>query len=639
MQLSERFPIDRLDELLQPPGTWQPVPPAADRAAWEACWRQQAALADRFIALADELMVTPWPSLPAGLARRFAADGDRSAWQERAFGRRQRLAACCLAACLTGERHYRDEVIDGLWLISEEASWCIPAHYHLAIAPRQPVQPLPRQDRELVDIFAAETAMVLAESYALLRSEIDSELPQIGERLRREVSRRVIEPVLAHDDWFWAPGQHNWSVWIVSNLLGAGGYLLDDAGTDRRLVARCLAILDRFLAGYGADGACNEGPAYWSHACGSLLLALECLHDRSAGAIDLFGEARFQAMCRYFLGVHLDGDQFATIADCPPQVGLPIAKLARMAERCAEPAFLALARRGSEREAAGADGPRLPGGGGLMDGLRRLWWVDPDALRTVDDAGERPLQQWWPSVQLLVARENATAGAGLVCAAKAGSNLESHNHNDVGQVTVVADARPLLIDPGVGTYTRQHFSPERYLIWTQAGIGHDAPIINGYEQAAGTGWGHVCELDGFEPVARSVDCRLDTCDASLAADLAACYPPEAGVAEARRRVQLLRAPSAELSIIDRIRCPTGLRRYEVGFWTPVAAEWLPDRDRFRLGDWWLSVTGPSLQGAVETRVLDDPQLIAAWGLQLHRLVVLVEPRGEVLEVVYRLRRA
>jgi len=200
-------------------------------------------------------------------------------------------------------------------------------------------------------------------------------------------------------------------------------------------------------------------------------------------------------------------------------------------------------------------------------------------------------------------------------------------------------SRPLLVDPGVGVYTRQHFSPERYAVWTQAGIGHDAPIINGHEQAAATGWGHVCELADFDPVAGSVTCDLDTVAASLDADLAACYPPAAGVAQARRRVHLQRAPVGELRIVDRIRCPAGLRRYEVGFWSPIAATWLSDRDRFDLGDWRLTVTGPSVLGAVEPRDLDDPQLMAAWGPRLHRLVVVIEPRGgEVLEVIYRLRR-
>ncbi|WP_425476307.1 hypothetical protein [Paraflavitalea speifideaquila] len=47
------------------------------------------------------------------------------------------------------------------------------------------------------------------------------------------------------------------------------------------------------------------------------------------------------------------------------------------------------------------------------------------------------------------------------------------------------DQTPVLIDAGVGTYTRQTFSSERYTIWTMQSNYHNLPLINGVPQQFG----------------------------------------------------------------------------------------------------------------------------------------------------------
>lgn len=44
---------------------------------------------------------------------------------------------------------------------------------------------------------------------------------------------------------------------------------------------------------------------------------------------------------------------------------------------------------------------------------------------------------------------------------------------------------PMLIDAGVGTYTRQTFSSERYTIWTMQSNYHNLPLVNGVPQKYG----------------------------------------------------------------------------------------------------------------------------------------------------------
>ena len=59
-----------------------------------------------------------------------------------------------------------------MWLLCEESTWCLPAH--------QPGPGLPDPDKPHVDLFAAETAALLAWT-ALLTGEHEA-------RIRREVT-------------------------------------------------------------------------------------------------------------------------------------------------------------------------------------------------------------------------------------------------------------------------------------------------------------------------------------------------------------------------------------------------------------------------------------------------------------------
>ena len=72
---------------------------------------------------------------------------------------------------------------------------------------------------------------------------------------------------------------------------------------------------------------------------------------------------------------------------------------------------------------------------------------------------------------------------GFFVATKGGYNNESHNHNDAGTFLLEYDD---FIDAGVGTYTRQTFSSERYSIWTMQSNYHNLPMVNGVPQQFGS---------------------------------------------------------------------------------------------------------------------------------------------------------
>jgi hypothetical protein len=122
--LAACFTPERLSARLPRPGSWHPYPAIQDRAAWDAV---HPATRDHLLAQAARLLTSPWPVLTASDFGRFSRDGDRQTYERPYFARRSRLAAAILTAALAGPAPQRvAEVLDGVWLLCEETSWCVP---------------------------------------------------------------------------------------------------------------------------------------------------------------------------------------------------------------------------------------------------------------------------------------------------------------------------------------------------------------------------------------------------------------------------------------------------------------------------------------------------------------------------------
>ncbi|CAG2182165.1 unnamed protein product, partial [Oppiella nova] len=138
------------------------------------------------------------------------------------------------------------------------------------------------------------------------------------------------------------------------------------------------------------------------------------------------------------------------------------------------------------------------------------------SLKTLVPKAPQPLESWFPDLQVITLRSEEGSAKGLFLGAKAGTNDESHNHNDVGNFVLYVNGLPALIDIGVGTYTKDTFGPHRYDIWTMQSQWHNTPTINGVQQKAGAQY-----------VARNV--TYNKTSAEFEADIAGAYPKEAQV--------------------------------------------------------------------------------------------------------------
>ncbi len=120
----------------------------------------------------------------------------------------------------------------------------------------------------------------------------------------------------------------------------------------------------------------------------------------------------------------------------------------------------------------------------------------------------------------------------MFLATHGGHNAESHNHNDVGDFILYANGAPVIIDAGRGNYTARTFSSQRYELWFTQSDYHNLPIVNGFGQKAGRAF-----------AAQDARSTISDRAASLSADIAAAYPPEAGITSWNRVVALDRVRS------------------------------------------------------------------------------------------------
>ncbi|MBD3243539.1 MAG: hypothetical protein GF331_23315 [Chitinivibrionales bacterium] len=504
-------------------------------------------------ASAESMLQEACPPLSASLYMRYQRDGNRSAFETAYFRRRTRLTTFVIGECMEHKGRFVDAVIDALWAIMEETTWCVPAH-----AEYGDNDPLPLADRWTVDLFASETAATLAEALFLLHDELQAVSPSLLGRISDAIRERVLDPVLNREDIGWFSGRNNWAPWCASNTLAAAMYTIDDRNYLARLTHRLMAVADRFIAGYPPDGGCDEGPHYWNVATGALAVFLELLHSRSAGRIDIYDEPKLRAMGHYIVTVHLDGPWFAMFADTTTRVPLRRGMTYRLGERTHDPELMNLALLAAydwdpahtrPSGFASQSGPLK-----LGTVLQELFWLPPEQR---PERPRYPLSSWLPDSQVLVARQSAEPANGFVLAAKGGHNAESHNHNDIGQFIILLNGSPCVVDNGRPPYTRKTFGPRRYEIWCIRSTGHDVPIVNGIEQAPGEHF-RATEVQFDDTAERAV----------LRMHLEQAYAQEAGLAALIRELELDRTGDGAITLRDSYAMARGEATMAVSLYTP-----------------------------------------------------------------------
>lgn len=524
--LADRYSLLALGESLLSHQEWAPFPTVDDRVTWNSV---RADRRHRIIATAESYLDTRWPVLRARDYAEYQRTGNRTEYERAHRNRRDALAACVVAECLTGTGRFLDTIVDLAWMICEETSWCYPATSHPPrLLSARWDGTFPDHRFPVVDLFSAETGSLLGWTRYLLASALPSAVPV---RIDEEIRRRLLVPYRTVDEWRWlrtgANGKppSNWNPWIHSNLLAATLAVEDDPYLRAALVARIVRGLDAFLDGYGEDGGCVEGASYFWQAGARLFECLELLASATGEKIEPFD--KLVHIGQFIHRMHIGGDFYFVAGDGTARHQLGGELLYRFGAQLDDPQIQAhgLSMRTGALELGGP--------------LHRLL---PALLSTdYEDAPDAkpPLvrDSWLPDVEALTCREREGSTDGLFLAGVGGHNGENHSHNDIGSFVVALDGHPMIIDVGVGTYTKQTFGGDRYDIWTMRSAYHNVPMINGFEQC-----------NGWDYRARDVTCEIGA-TTELRLDLVAAYPPEAGVRHWFRSLRLDR-DAARITVSD-----------------------------------------------------------------------------------------
>lgn len=486
-------------------------PSADDRRAWEEMPEEYRR---EIRELAGIYAGISYPIRSASGFLAFVRTGDRQADETPFFTRRRKLCAAVLNCCAYPDAGL-DDVIDGIWLICEESTWVISAHNVNPIpgSPAPAECPLPDIRKPYIDLFSAQTGMILSLASSLLGKRLDNISPLIRKRITREIRRRILRPFMGTDDFWWMGYRrkdlNNWTPWILSNIMICA--VLDPMPVKKlaELLERACGMLDRWLDVLPEDGGCDEGPGYWNMAGGSLLDCLTLLEKVTGGKMTFRDNQKIRNILRFPLAVELGNGWFANFADCDARPFISGERLETAGRMLGDAVLTAMGTR-----MRGTVADQLNDVPHLTRALDLVFHAPETPGCTV----EQPADVYLPDLQVRLVRRD-----GWTLACKGGHNGENHNHNDVGSFILMQDGEPAVVDAGNMVYSARTFSDERYMLWNVRADWHNLPMIGGNLQQ-----------EGREHAAREVRYTPD----GLELNLEAAYGAGAGVRYLRRTFAL-----------------------------------------------------------------------------------------------------
>ncbi len=474
----------------------------------------------RAVANAERLFEYDIPMLTASLYREFAVNGNRANFEAEYFLRRDMAVSFAIAEAYEGKGRFTEKLIDVVWAMMEESTWNIPAHlYTTPHGGDMTLSPV-FGDNYLhgIDLFSASTAGALSVVYHLCHDIFDAVTPVISAKLKWTLHERGVKNFLQYEPW-WTGVRgnriNNWCPWILSNVLLQTAIMEEDTIVREAVVTRSINYLDNFLNGYAPDGGCDEGPAYWGAAGASLFDCLELIEDMTGGKINVYGDELVRNIGDYIYKVNINGTRYVNFADCAPKTAPNPGMLIRFGEKTGSPFLVSFGKKQA------ANGDYFFSASHMYRSVKCLY---SDTVQYEDCP--MPLISFMPNLEVMTARQFSDSGKGMFLAAKGGSNDEMHNHNDVGNLMVYYNGEPVIIDTGVGQYTKQTFSSQRYELWFMQSGYHNLPSFDGIDQKDGKAY-------------KSENVRHDESKSELSVELRSAYPKDAGIESYVRTSSLL----------------------------------------------------------------------------------------------------
>lgn len=455
---------------------FEPSGNISDRETWEQLPEE---VKNQVVRMGEEHLNFDWGQILASDYMEFSKNGNRSRFEEKQFRRRRALDALVLAECVENKGRFLKDIIDGIYCILEESTWCLPAH-NSYIRDTTPLS-LADYTRPVLDLFAGETGAVLALTEYLLRPVLLEVSPLISRDINQRLSERVFAPYQKEHFWWMGDGVchvNNWTSWITQNVMLTAFTRPEESlstETKEKIMQKAAISVDYFLNEYGEDGCCDEGAQYFGHAGLTLFGCLTILNEVTEGGLeDVFKLAKIQNIAAYIRKVHVSDQYYVNFADCSPIAGRRSAREYLFGKRVGDDVLASFAAEDFKKN----PDPFLSSEDSLYYRLLQIEnWEAMMQEKALPETGE---DCYFESAGLMISRDNK-----LLLAVKAGDNDDSHNHNDVGSFTVYKEGKPMFIDLGVETYCQKTFSDRRYEIWTMQSRYHNLPSFDEFMQQAG----------------------------------------------------------------------------------------------------------------------------------------------------------
>lgn len=589
---------EQLKEALVMNGAWVPYPAYSDREGWNSLLNDE----DRqtLINAGEKMLDYKWQVIRATDYLEYERSGERNIMQNPYEANRKAINVLMMAELAEGKGRFIDQLINGVFFSCEMTSWVLSAHL-----PRQSTKrSMPDWREQIIDLGSGNYGSMLAWVYYFFHDTFDKADPVISLRLRHELQERILDPYMENDrEWwmafYWKPGEiiNNWNPWCNSNVLQCYLLLEEDRDKLTDAVWRTMQSVDKFINFVKSDGACEEGTSYWGHAAGKMYDYLQILSDGTNGKVSLFNNPMIRRMGEYISRSYVGDGWVVNFADASAKGGGDAPLIYRYGRAVGSEEMMQFAAY-------------------LLNGKRPTIPLGNDAFRTLQcvllnkeleetkPAHNVPACTWYPETEFCYLTNNS----GWFLATKGGFNNESHNHNDAGTFSLYINNTPILIDAGVGTYTRQTFSSERYSIWTMQSNYHNLPMINGVPQRFGQ-----------EYKATNVVCKEK--QRFFSADISTAYPEEAAVNSWIRSYKL---ENKRLVITDKFSLKETKAANQVNFlvWGDIDIS-KAGKVNIKVGNEHATLEYPAnFKATLETIELPDTRLSNVWGKQIYRIVLI-----------------
>lgn len=564
------------------------------------------------------------PKLTDELYAEFATTGNRVHFEAANFLRRRFLNRLVIGELCESNGRFLPDIEKIISLTLQEKTWVLPAHSGGC---------LPVGKEENIDLFSSQTAAALAITSTLIP------LPHLLQiSLWQTIDARIFKPFLSHDYWWEDLGSNrrfvpsNWTPWCIHGVLecvyaartlaadNSYSFLIPYLELEQleKIYNSCLASLTNYFEDYPDDGACDEGAQYWEHSVGHFF---ECGLTKHFSNFSLpiqnsserpTAWQKLSAMYSFLKSAHLTGHYYMNFADCAAKFTPNASLIFLMGRELHKPSLQEFAAFLYQQEIEHTSHPDLT----LRDNMDLRAVLNAAAASAeIENYAGRPAhkkQEQFGSLNAAIFR-----GSHFCAAAKGGHNGENHNHNDCGNIILYAAGQPLLIDVGVGAYTKDTFSDRRYSIWTMQSSYHNLPEINGYMQR-----------DGSLYKAGNSEITLH----SFACDIAGAYPLEAGIRSLNRKLELSKDM---VKIISEFEFVSDCNTICFNYMFPDKPELYEEDQNIRSDEQVNSIVNfaghtialPSAKWSVEKIEFgEDEKLSPVWGNAVYRL------RGSITEI-------